>query len=110
MAQGVPKSELDFYIDCVQFDCVTPSECKGGVSGMSQATQGSPEKLVQQLKKATLAYEKLDGSIDKLLAKYGGRTENMPQQAHDHYRELAAKRDDAYSAMKALEWELFNGA
>lgn len=68
----------------------------------------SPEALVQQLKKITLAYEALDEQIDTLLAKYGGQSENMPQSAYDKYRTLATKRADLYNQMKALERQLFD--
>lgn len=68
----------------------------------------SPEALVRQLKEITLAYEELDAAIDALLAKYGGHSDNMPQDAYDRYRALAAQRADAYNRMKALERALFD--
>ena len=75
---------------------------------MSQEEQESPAELARQLQEATLAYERLAAQIVELMAKYEGQSENMPQSAHDRYRALAAKRDEAYYQMKTMERLLFD--
>lgn len=70
----------------------------------------SPEELVQQLDRATQLYEELDAAIDALLSEYGGRSENLSEEAYDRYRALAEQRANAYTQMKALERALFDEA
>lgn len=52
-------------------------------------------------------YHLLDKEIDELLTQYGGHTENMPSSAMQHYRKLAAERDEAFNLMRTLERTLF---
>lgn len=47
-------------------------------------------------------YEALDETIDALIMDYGGMSENMPPDALDVYRALAAQRDDLYNEMLSL--------
>jgi hypothetical protein len=57
-----------------------------------------------------LKYERYSKQIVDLMERYEGHSENMPQSARSKYRELAAKRDEAYARMQALEWQLFKDA
>lgn len=69
----------------------------------AQNSAHDPVKRVQEYKESVLAYEALDEQIDTLLQSYGGRTEDLSDEAYIRYRELADLRDLAYNRMKSLE-------
>ena len=73
-----------------------------------ESANGSPDMdRVQEYRRLMLEYEALDEEIDTLLARYNGATEKMSDEAYDHYRDLARRRDYVYYQMKALERQLF---
>jgi hypothetical protein len=53
-------------------------------------------------------YEELSKSIQELLRQAGGHTKDLPPQALQHYRRLAAQRDEVYEQMKTLEASWLN--
>jgi hypothetical protein len=77
---------------------VVPPEGKGMLDDVER---------VQAYKRLVLEYEALDEQIDALLAQHHGATESMPDEAYQHYRELASHRDYVYNQMKRLEREIF---
>jgi hypothetical protein len=63
---------------------------------------------VEQYRQFVLEYEQLDEEIDTLLERNHGGTEDMSKGDYQHYKELAARRDDVYNEIKALEATLLN--
>lgn len=64
-----------------------------------------PDDLTQaqRYQNLVLAYEELDKKIDALMESVGGHTENMSPEGLQHYRQLAAERDELYNQIKEIE-------
>ena len=69
----------------------------------------NPLRDVQEYRKLVLLYEALDAEIDKLIMAHGGRSEDMPPDDLNRYRELARKRDEVQNDIRVMEQELMNG-
>jgi hypothetical protein len=55
-----------------------------------------------------IEYERLDKSIDTLLAAHGGASKNLSDEEFAHFRELVDLRDLAYNRLKTLERTLLD--
>jgi len=75
------------------------------VADQPQASGMDDLEKVQAYQRLVLDYEALDEEVDALLARHGA-TENMSDEIHAQYRELARRRDDVYNQMKALEQQI----
>lgn len=62
----------------------------------------------QEYQRAVLDYEALERQVTDLLAANGGVTRNLSDESYALYRELAARRDIAYSRVKTLERDLLD--
>ena len=74
---------------------------------MADSDQDVLEQM-QIYRRVVELYEALDEEIDALIMRYDGATENMPAEELHHYRQLAERRDDAYSQMRGLEQNLLS--
>ena len=63
---------------------------------------------VEQYRQFVLEYERLDEEIDTLIERNHGGTEDMSKEDYQHYKELAARRDEIYNEIKALESTLLS--
>lgn len=72
-------------------------------------TDKTPEERakIEAYRKLVLEYEQLDQEIDMLLTRHDGGTKNMSAEDFSRYRELAARRDEVYSRIQAMENILF---
>jgi hypothetical protein len=64
-------------------------------------------QMVEKYNELVQQYHALDEQIDTLLHDHQGHSENMSNEAMQHYRSLARERDDVFNAMRAMEQDLF---
>lgn len=62
---------------------------------------------VERYKHLTEQYHALDERIDQLLAAHDGDADQMGDEIHRQYRELAHQRDEIVNEMRHLEQVLF---
>jgi len=63
---------------------------------------------VQRYRAIVLQYEQIDEEIDALIMASDGMPDKMSPEDKDHYRQLAARRDELQNVMRWLEYQLMD--
>lgn len=61
------------------------------------------DQQAQAYQAVVLAYEQVGSQIHALIQRYGGHSDAIPPDQMNHYRQLAAQRDDLYNQLKTIE-------